>query len=193
MDWPLDAATFGKLPILPVTFYCIKRSKKYEKQKPYFFSGSLPPDEEMHRSNLEYESCPNVLLRDIRGYEDHLDIDRHGFQFIDRRLLSFMDCNTEEHVQEYMLGISEFAKSRFAAELVVCYDYNVCHYIHLSNKSNMMMLIVPVSTKFLGVSGTRGPAGPCSDGKRFITAGKASKNAPHRSVSKASLTSGSFC
>ncbi|KUJ15024.1 uncharacterized protein LY89DRAFT_736084 [Mollisia scopiformis] len=124
MDWPLDTETIAKLPETTVTFYCIKRSEKYDTQKPYFYSGTLPADQEENRTNLEYTAVPNVVLRDLRGYERDLDIEQHGFQFLDRRLISETECRREEDVQGFMLGISKFTEERFAAELVLCYDYN---------------------------------------------------------------------
>jgi len=125
MDWPLDLTSIATLPTITTSFCCIKRCNKYNTEKPYFFSGPLPTDQEPHRTNLEYENAPNVLLRDLRGYEKCLNLDRHGFEFIDRGLLSTTQCKTEEDAHEYMLGISEYTKSRFGAELVVCYDYSV--------------------------------------------------------------------
>ncbi|KAL8962615.1 MAG: hypothetical protein Q9183_005129, partial [Haloplaca sp. 2 TL-2023] len=80
-------------------FDYLSRTKLYDTEKPYYFSGPLDSKQEQYRSNLTYTNVDDIALRDIRGLEGHLSLDVHGFQLIKHTPRSSLDDPDEEQIK----------------------------------------------------------------------------------------------
>lgn len=49
----------------------------YSVEKPYYFSSPLSTSEEHLRTNLVYKSVEEIPIRDLRGFEDLLSLERN--------------------------------------------------------------------------------------------------------------------
>lgn len=115
------------MPQLTTSIQYIKFSTKYDTEKPYYYSGSLTPNYEALRSNIEYEVFQNILVHDLRGQEQNLNLECNGFEL---KCLPFeFDTNAPkdsgDKLQTYMKALASWTKNRFGAEVVLCYDYRV--------------------------------------------------------------------
>ena len=65
-------------PATLCSFDYLSRDERYDKEKPYYFSGPLTEDQEPARSNLTYTTHDGIKVGDIRGLEHRLSLDVHG-------------------------------------------------------------------------------------------------------------------
>lgn len=92
-------------------FHFLKRSDVYAKQKPYYFSGTLEPDQEARRSNLEYEVHGSIRNRDLRGYEDKLNLTSHGFELLKHEPIVSLDDPNDDEITDYLDDLVKTVKS----------------------------------------------------------------------------------
>lgn len=119
---------------IQTSFSYLKAKEQYVTEKPYYFNGPLPPDQKHLRTNLEYKDVSNVTVTNIRGGEDTLSLDRHGFELL--RLATNIDLSgptwEDLPIQDYLLEMVEVLKRKLGSELVLAYNYKVsqqrqCH------------------------------------------------------------------
>lgn len=111
---------------LPVTYGRIAflDGEGYDKEKPYTIAGPLPHDQEPIRTNLRC-SPREVPIRDLRGFESHLSIEKTGFEIVNLPAKADLDTVNEKSVEEYLLQITGWVEQRLNAHHVVCYAYKV--------------------------------------------------------------------
>lgn len=117
----------AKAPVTLAEFDYIADLDKYEHEKPYYYSGPLHCDQEQMRSNIEHDRRGSIQVRDLRGLEDQLSLERHGFEIqqLPSNVGLTFDDEVEDRIQDYMLETSDWLKQRFQAECVLCYAYRV--------------------------------------------------------------------
>lgn len=120
----LTQLTVGR-PVTLCSFDYLSRAKIYDTEKPYYFSGPLEKDQEQFRSNLVYTTYDSIKLRDIRGSEEHLSLDEHGFQLIKHTPSVSLDKPDDEQIQSYLSETSTLLKVFLEADVVVTYNYRV--------------------------------------------------------------------
>lgn len=107
-------------------FEYIADLQEYAYEKPYYFSGPIPEEQEHLRSNIKYVRH-NVSLRDLRGREQDLKLEQHGFEFprLPTKLSLTIEENCMDESHAYMEEVAQWLKERLAAEMVLCYAYRV--------------------------------------------------------------------
>lgn len=119
----------------PCEFSYIKISDHHSVEKPYYYSGPLPPDQEEPRTNTEFASHGNITAYNIRGHEHEASLDQHGFEFrvVPTKVNISQPVDREEKFgEEYMEEVSAWLKNELQAELVLCYNCRVM--IHHSDQ-----------------------------------------------------------
>ncbi|RDW67050.1 hypothetical protein BP5796_09799 [Coleophoma crateriformis] len=111
-----------QLPNVTSSLSFLKDDPLYDEEKPYYCAGSLKPEEEVYRTNLNYCST-TVSFHDLRGFQSQLDIERNGFAFIDFPSKIIFDGNDNESVRDYMIETMTLLKNKLAAEQCYCYSY----------------------------------------------------------------------
>ncbi|KAE8443928.1 hypothetical protein EG329_001238 [Mollisiaceae sp. DMI_Dod_QoI] len=103
---------------------CISDDPKYDKEKPYFYAGKLEASQEHLRTNLEYSQHDGIKFRDIRGFEEKVELSKHGFQIFKHASSQDLERLSEESILEnYLLETSNLVKEYMGATHVLCYDY----------------------------------------------------------------------
>ena len=115
----------ARQPVTVCSFDYLSRNKIYDIEKPYYFSGPLEKEQEKIRSNLTYTTHGNVQLRDLRGFEEQLVLDVHGFQLLKHTPRVSLVSPTEEQINNYLTESSAFLKEFLKAEAVISYNYRV--------------------------------------------------------------------
>jgi hypothetical protein len=125
----IPASTLADLakdsPVITCSFDYLEKSARYDSEKPYYFSGPLDSDQEPARTNLAYTTHDNIQVRDLRGKEQKLKLEAHGFQLIAHTPKTDLTDPDEREVQNYLEEISSFIKDELNAELVLAYSYRV--------------------------------------------------------------------
>lgn len=112
-------------PATLCSFDYLSRDKRYDNEKPYYFSGPLSKDQEHARSNLTYTTHDGIKVRDIRGLEQRLSLEVHGFRLIRHEPRVSLEEPSEQQVHDYLRETAAFLKETLDAELVVTYNYRV--------------------------------------------------------------------
>ena len=107
------------------SFDFLKRSKLYDTEKPYYFSGALEPEQEKQRSNLEYTTHNDIELIDLRGRERQLRLETHGFELLRHNPEANLHEPTDDDLEGYLEEIAAVVKERLSAELVLAYNFRV--------------------------------------------------------------------
>lgn len=107
----------------------LKRSKVYDTEKPYYFSGALEEDQIHLRTNLDYDIHHGINVRDLRGSESLLTLEKHGFELFEHEPKVNLIDPDEEHVKSYLEDLAKTVRDRLNAEDVLAYSYRVCSYI----------------------------------------------------------------
>ena len=101
----------------------------YATEQPYEVVGTLPAEQECMRSNVKFE-IHEVPILDLRQNLSTVSFDTHGFEIVKEPGLSGFNLADDEQMKDYLLGIVELLKTRFDAEEVVVYNYNVQYPKH---------------------------------------------------------------
>jgi len=101
------------------------KTELYDDKKPYYFSGPLNPEQEAKRSNLKYTTQENIQVQDLRGNEQNLKLDEHGFELVAHIPKTNLIDPGDEQLERYLEEMSSFIKDKFKAELVLAYNYRV--------------------------------------------------------------------
>lgn len=112
-------------PVSQCSFDFLSRSDLYKTEKPYYFSGPLQPSQESSRTNLQYTRHENIDIRDIRGLESQLTLEKDGFVLLHHEPTIELDQPTDEQIHAYLDEVTAFIKKELSAEAVVCYNYRV--------------------------------------------------------------------
>ena len=112
-------------PVTQCAFSYLADIEKYHSEKPYVYSGPLPPGAERLRTNIETSVYKNLTATDIRGHEDRLSLDQHGFKI--RRLSQTQDelDVSKNNPEQYMQGLAAMMKQDPDCELALCYNCRV--------------------------------------------------------------------
>ena len=102
----------------------LQRRAGYENEKPYYCSIDLKPEEEHLRTNLEYEWQP-LVVRDIRGHIDELDLDRDGVQYLTHETLFATERDSKITVDVYIKEHAQLVKDMLKADRCICYSWRV--------------------------------------------------------------------
>ena len=105
------------------SFDYLARDQLYSKEKPYYFSGPLDEDQEYARSNLAYTTHDGIKLHNIRGLEQALSLDIHGFELLKYTPQASLVNPDEEQIHGYLAETSGFLKKALNAEAVITYNY----------------------------------------------------------------------
>ena len=123
------------------SFQYLSKLEVYVDVKPYFFSGPLKSEHESMRTNLHYTEHEGIPVRDVRGSEDELNIDMHGFCSVRRESSIDLSEPDDTATVAYIRETCETIRELFNAEHVVCYDYRVSEPpMHPSPTQNNMIL-----------------------------------------------------
>ncbi|KAH8768682.1 hypothetical protein F5882DRAFT_188302 [Hyaloscypha sp. PMI_1271] len=102
----------------------ISDNPRYDKEKPYFYAGKLEASQEHLRTNLEYSQHDGIKFHNIRGFEEKLDLSKHGFQIFKHSSSQDLERLSEDTILEnYLLETSDLVKEYMNATHVLCYDY----------------------------------------------------------------------
>ncbi|KAF1954825.1 hypothetical protein CC80DRAFT_475553 [Byssothecium circinans] len=102
-----------------ISFIC--DDPKYEEEKPYYYSGELPPDKEQLRTNLQYDRHDNVKVYNVRGHENDIKLVEDGFEFVHFTPSADVAGTKDAAASAYMEELAQMLKEKFSAELVLCY------------------------------------------------------------------------
>lgn len=105
----------------------------FEREKPYYYSGPLAPEQESQRTNLQF-SEHKVCVTDVRGFEDGIRFEQHGFEI--RRHVTSIPLSLQaedDRTVEYMREMSSWLESRFDADLIACYAFRVTRILGLNS------------------------------------------------------------
>lgn len=106
------------------SFAYLKPLDRYQHEKPYFYSGPLAPEEEAQRTNLAYDEH-TMVVKDIRGHEQELDVEKHGFAFVSHHSGIDLSSRSEEGTHAYINETCSLMQDILDAERVICYDFRV--------------------------------------------------------------------
>lgn len=112
-------------PITTSSFDYLARTPLHESEKPYYFSGSLDPEQEEARHNLIYTTRANIPIRDLRAVEHQVKLKIHGFRLLKHRFSADLLDPGEEQLHGYLSEVSAFIKDQLEAKLVLCHGYRV--------------------------------------------------------------------
>lgn len=100
----------------------------YRHEKPYvvLLPAHEKRDPDQRLNNLEWE-IHDVLLTDIRGLWDTIDIDRCGFQAV-RHKTSSLGFDSIPDLRAHQKETEILLKERYPSSHVVCYDLKVSSY-----------------------------------------------------------------
>ncbi|KAH8745973.1 hypothetical protein BGZ57DRAFT_936062 [Hyaloscypha finlandica] len=124
--------------------------------KPFQMYSNLPEDQKgLPESNVCFEEGTPCLVRNLRGMEDHFDIDKHGFSFARVDPVSFMDWKSAPNVvQDYYPQVVALLKRHIlAADHVHIFQHRVCSTSQLSNGPNED-IVVSAEPSFLKPAAT---------------------------------------
>ena len=101
----------------------LKRDNRYNYEKPYLLI--FDPPEGFPKTNIKLEKHTDLELRDIRGYEDQLSLEVHGFQIVKiSSKLSYDDFNNEELVRDvYLREVADEVRKVFGADRVQIFEH----------------------------------------------------------------------
>ena len=101
----------------------------YQDEKPYvvLLPAHEKRDPDQRLNNLEWEAH-DVLVTDIRGLSDTLDIDRCGFQVIRHKAAS-LGFDSIPDLRAYQKETETLLKERYPSSHVVCYELKVSSYL----------------------------------------------------------------
>lgn len=122
-----DSLSSKHLTAIQGGFSYIADSPKWNDEKPYYISGSLPKDQEHMRTNLEY-AAHTLALHNLRGHEHNLRMERNGFELVKYppEVSLSLDAEDEDRTQDYLEATALWLEGRFQAEKVLCYAFRVC-------------------------------------------------------------------
>lgn len=75
----------------------------------------------------------NIPLQDLRGHEDRLDLERHGFQYLKLSSDTYIHPDEDSNIGSYLEKVTEVVKAELNATEVICYDYRVCELHSVPN------------------------------------------------------------
>lgn len=102
----------------------LKNVPEYATSKPYYISGNIPQDQEAFRTNLQYEDVTSLPILNLRGLEQNLSIEKHGFEIIKlHHDITGVDVTSQR--DRYMAKMINIVEDRFSAILAICYDCRV--------------------------------------------------------------------
>ncbi len=78
-----------------------------------------------------YRKVSDIPIRDLRGQEDNLHIETHGFQFVKRPSRFHLTPDQNDNVDQYLVEMTAIVKETLKADAVICYDYKVS-FLHAS-------------------------------------------------------------
>lgn len=96
----------------------------FQHTKPYTIAGPLPPEEESRRTNLVTKPG-SVEVKDLRGFEGHLEITKNGFEIVHRPSIFSLKDSDDDSIQSYLVDVTTWLKQRLDAEHCYCYAYKV--------------------------------------------------------------------
>lgn len=134
---------FPNSPVTLADFSYIQKSHLYDVEKPYYYSGPLPEDQEHLRTNIGFTTHTDIPTYDIRGREGMTNLDTHGFEF---RVVPTATNISEPVVREdeiagaYMEEVAAWLKDKTAAELVLCYNCRVRYANHTAVRSLTLLV-----------------------------------------------------
>lgn len=100
----------------------------YDEEKPYCVLVSVENRQEgVPTDNLFFEHH-DTIIRDIRGHEDEFTVEKTGFTVVLHKT-TVNNFRTLDGLQEYQRETSDFLKTYFKAEEVVCWDVKVRHVV----------------------------------------------------------------
>ena len=117
------------MPLLHARLDFLADIPLYQHEKPYvvLLPAHEKSDPDQRLNNLEWEAH-DVLMTDIRGIWDTLDIDRCGFQAIRHKTAS-SDFHSVPDLRAYRKETESLLKERYPSSYIVCYDLKVSSYL----------------------------------------------------------------
>ncbi|CZT07624.1 uncharacterized protein RAG0_13014 [Rhynchosporium agropyri] len=65
----------------------------------------------------------NIPLQDLRGHEDRLNLQKHGFQYLKLSSDTYIHPDEDSNIGSYLEKVTEVVKAELNATEVICYDY----------------------------------------------------------------------
>lgn len=101
----------------------LKELDEYAETKPYYISGSLSTSANIPHTNIQYQMVQHVPLVNLRGQENLLSVDKHGFEIMpvpkDIVGLDIKDIDKDKYIRRMAAAL----KDHLDASFVLCYDY----------------------------------------------------------------------
>jgi len=112
------------MPEIRATLQYLQDLPLYETEKPYWCL--LPPHEGFDPNaqrvdNLEFESRPDILIRDIRESEGVLNLNTCGFEVLQHHS-ELSNLETVEDVDAYKAETEALLRDKLGAVFVKCYE-----------------------------------------------------------------------
>ena len=120
-------ADFPSLPESTTELRFLKDLPEYEKEKPYHISGPLHERYRGFRTNIHYESVPQVPIFNLRGHQHKLSIERHGFEMfqVPKDIAALDVKGNEAERDRYAEAMVTAVKQRLKATFALCYNFKV--------------------------------------------------------------------
>ncbi|KAK4460364.1 hypothetical protein QBC42DRAFT_272422 [Cladorrhinum samala] len=118
-------ADFPSLPESTTELRFLKDLPEYEKEKPYHISGPLHERYRGFRTNIHYESVPQVPIFNLRGHQHKLSIERHGFEMfqVPKDIAALDVKGNEAERDRYAEAMVTAVKQRLKATFALCYNF----------------------------------------------------------------------
>ena len=107
------------------SIYFVKRDPLFDKEKPYEYS--IPPPENVPKTNIRNEKIDGISIQDIRGRTHEYSFGANGFEILSLDAGMSIDEYDQEQVlvEKYFPKLAHAVKEKLNASQVQIFNYNV--------------------------------------------------------------------
>lgn len=117
--WNADIA--DETPCARASLVFLKDVPAHAHEKPFHYTGPLEPSREHLRSNIKYETCTDVLLRNLRPRMHCLTIEDHGIQFVRSESAHLQALSDPDGRNAYLSETASLIRQVMQADLVITF------------------------------------------------------------------------
>jgi len=108
-------------PTVKASFECLDTSDQISR----IYEGDQHPTDKNSHVTPTYTKVHDIPIQDLRGQEDKLNLQTHGFEYLKTSPKSSIHPFEDDHVSSYLEEVTELVKRELKADAVICYDYRV--------------------------------------------------------------------
>jgi hypothetical protein len=129
LSWParlLPEFDHSALPEIETRVRFYKPMPLHDREKPYECEFSVDAVQDARKTNIEYDER-EIVVRDVRGFEKHFNLDRNGFEVIEyKSKLDPTEFSCLDMVEQvYLPECIELLRTRYSASKVLVLGFNV--------------------------------------------------------------------